>query len=483
MNSRVVTFGLLLVGLAVLATTLPGEVRCCDLRYRVRPVPESGSVDITLEVHGYAGDSLVLARPSERPLVGLLNQDPEVEGVRRSRWSLVEGSPRWSFSRPSGGWDDPIRIRYRLDITAERPLNAWSVGMDRDLLYAPAEGLFLLPEMSERTARHAPVRVRWELPRDWKIVTGWSGGTFHGTRTLVKTNVLAGAIDRHEADSCGLKIEIGVHGEWEFAPDSLARELSRLACAARLRLGEARAVRFAVTLVQARYPVTSGNRNGPQSIGFVHSVPDGSPPSTRLLAHEIVHLWQRFDAPSWFQEGVNDYMALRLAHEAGLFDDEAYASRIAAIDTIYRAHPRSERWSFADEEREAPPFGTSDTYLAYRKGAIVGLALDRELRLRTGGEVDLATLWREMNARAGWGKVGWTDAGIASRASALGGGSLDRFFAHYVEGTDPLPPAEAMLATLPPPPRPAPTRAGFGAVGPLARIAVARVGAAGAGER
>ncbi|HUP01001.1 MAG TPA: hypothetical protein VM737_05705, partial [Gemmatimonadota bacterium] len=399
-----------------------------------------------------------------RPLTGLLSQDPHVEGTRRARWDLVEGAPRWTFDRPSGGWDDPIRVRYRLAITAERPLNAWSAGLDEGLLYAPAEALFLVPTMPDLAARHAAIRVRWNLPRGWDAFTGWEGNAFYGTRTLVKTNILAGEIVQRSVDACGLTVELGVHGQWSFAPVDLAGELAALACAARHRLGVPAVDRFAVSLVPARFPMTSGNRNGPHAIGFVHQVSDGDPPGTRLLAHELVHLWQQFDGPAWFQEGVNDYMALRLAHEAGLLDEEMLAGQLEAIDSIYREHPQHADWSFADEAREALPYGPSDAYLAYRKGALVGLSLDRELRLRTGGRADVALLWRAMNARAGWGHVQWTNEEIAARASALAEGSVSRFFDRYVHGTAELPPPADLLANLPALPEPRPEPNVLGAV-------------------
>lgn len=475
MTLRILRTAALAAALAGLATTLPGEVPCCALVYRVTPSPGAGTVEVELEIQGFHGDSLVLARASGRPLVGLLNQDPKVEGVRRARWSLQEGSPRWSYARPAAGWSDPLRVRYRLAITAARPLNAWSVGLDRELLYAPAEGLFLVPAIPGQAARHAPVQVAWELPSGWRTFTGWPDeSAFRGIRTLLKTNVLAGSIARHSVTACGFDLELGVAGTWDFATEGLGEELGRLACAARNRLGEPKVTRYAVSLVPARFPMTSGNRNGPHAIAFVHSMPDGSPPSTRLLAHELVHLWQRFDAPQWFLEGVNDYMALRLAREAELMSEAEYAARLAAIDSVYRLHPQRARWSFAEEQSEAPPFGPSDAYLAYRKGAMVGLALDRELRLRTGGEIDLAVLWREMNARAGWGHVEWSDADIASLASALAGGDMGSFFGTWVAGTETLPRPGTMLAGLPPLPSPRGAERDLGAVATLLQTALSR---------
>jgi predicted metalloprotease with PDZ domain len=444
----------LVTGLAGLVTTLPGEVPCCDLRYRVQVSPSRDEIRVDLTIHGFRGETLDLDLPSQRPLAGLRAHDPQVDGVSQTESGRVDGAPRWRFQRPPGGWDDPIRIEYRLSVTAERPLNAWSVGMGPNLLYAPAEAIFLLPDMPGRTARHAPIRVHWTVPRGWQTLTGWPDSSFHGTRTLLKTNVLAGEIERHSVAACGLSIEVGVNGEWAFDLSGITDDIAGLACGVRYWLGTPGSDRYTVTLAPGPFPVTSGNRNGPRSIGLVHEMPDGSPPTSRLVAHELVHLWQRFDAPMWFQEGVNDYVALRLARESGHIGPEEYRTQLAAVDAAYRMHPRRLEWSFADEERETPPFGPSDGFLAYRKGALVGLLLDRELRLRTGGRADVTRLWREMNREALWGHVRWTDDEITTKASELAEGDMTHFFDSFVRGTTDLPTADAMLVNLPPSPHP-----------------------------
>jgi predicted metalloprotease with PDZ domain len=94
----------------------------------------------------------------------------------------------------------------------------------------------------------------------------------------------------------------------------------------------------------------------------------------------------------------------------------------------------------------------------------VGLGLDRELRLRTNGRVDLAALWREMNGRTSWGHVRWTDDEIARRAAALVDGSMESFFGGYVEGTEEVPRPGILLADLPPLPPPAADRGRLGTV-------------------
>ena len=93
----------------IVVTTLPGDVPCCDLFYRVRPAPDAGDVVVTLEIRGFQGDTLVLTRPSARPLVGLLGQDPEVAGASRSGWEVHAGQPRWSYPRPGALLAQPAK--------------------------------------------------------------------------------------------------------------------------------------------------------------------------------------------------------------------------------------------------------------------------------------------------------------------------------------------------------------------------------------
>jgi hypothetical protein len=69
-----------------------------------------------------------------------------------------------------------------------------------------------------------------------------------------------------------------------------------------------------------------------------------------------------------------------------------------------------------------------------------------------------------MNKRTAWGHVRWSDAEISARAAALAGGSMDRFFAHYVGGTDALAPPDRLLANLPPAPSLPARPRGLGAV-------------------
>ena len=105
------------------------------------------------------------------------------------------------------------------------------MGLDDDMLYAPSEALFLLPSMAGLAARNARVEVDWDLPRGWRSFTGWPEDVFYGTRQLLKTNILGGDIELHEASACGLDIDIAVYGEWTFDPGQIASDMARLACA------------------------------------------------------------------------------------------------------------------------------------------------------------------------------------------------------------------------------------------------------------
>ena len=71
----------------------------------------------------------------------------------------------------------------------------------------------------------------------------------------------------------------------------------------------------------------------------------------------------------------------------------------------------------------------------YEKGLWVGMALDLELRLATGGRRGLPELFRWLWDRAQHREATVTEADVREAARAVGGKSFDSFFDRYIHGT------------------------------------------------
>lgn len=135
-------------------------------------------------------------------------------------------------------------------------------------------------------------------------------------------------------------------------------------------------------------------------------------PIERLLAHEYMHTWiggkispsseqaSVVDEPLhyWFTEGFTDFFARRVLHSAGLWSDEQYARDLSDSLGRYEQSPEIA----APNARIAEAFWTDPNVreLPYRRGDLLALALDEEIRARSGGERSLDTFLRDLLVRA-----------------------------------------------------------------------------------
>jgi predicted metalloprotease with PDZ domain len=183
--------------------------------------------------------------------------------------------------------------------------------------------------------------------------------------------------------------------------------------------------------------------------------------AARLVAHEFFHAWnvkrirdralvhldwrgETYSRLLWFHEGVTSTMEEVSLLRAGLLSRAAYLDALAEALTRYRRLPGRNREPLAQVSADAwvkqykPAANHSvDTVSYYDKGALVGVALDLELRRRSlarGGEGSLPGLFRRLLGRPRLAE-GITAADLVAAASAEAGEDMAWFFRDYVEGT------------------------------------------------
>ncbi len=185
-----------------------------------------------------------------------------------------------------------------------------------------------------------------------------------------------------------------------------------------------------------------------------------------VTAHEIFHAWnvkrlkpcefadypldrELYTPQLWFVEGVTEYYAWRGLRRAGLVSAEDWdeAVQIALSDVIN--NPAAKSVSLTDASLATWLVGTSnfeDIPLDYyRKGFVVALMLDVELRVRTANARGLDDLLRQLLAEFPEEGPGYCADDIVRLAGELAGRDLAPFFHRFVEGTDELP-IDAVLA-------------------------------------
>jgi predicted metalloprotease with PDZ domain len=192
----------------------------------------------------------------------------------------------------------------------------------------------------------------------------------------------------------------------------------------------------------------------------VERITDGYCRFLGLASHEYFHSWnvkrikpaafvpynlgqEGYTRQLWAFEGITSYYDDLALLRSGVIEPKRYLELLGrAVTTVLRV-PGRRLQSVADASFDAwikyyrPDENTPNATVSYyAKGALVGLALDLELR-RRGSSLD--ALMRVLWVRHGQPGIGVPEDGIARIACELGGAELAAFFRRYVDGTeDPL---------------------------------------------
>jgi predicted metalloprotease with PDZ domain len=189
-----------------------------------------------------------------------------------------------------------------------------------------------------------------------------------------------------------------------------------------------------------------------------------------LLAHEFFHLWNvkrihpdtlgPFDYERevythllWAMEGFTSYYAMLSLRRAGLYTVSEYLGALAHEVETYEKLPGRYVMSLASasfdtwiklSKPDADSPNRSISY--YLKGHLVGVLMDLEIRRRTDNGQSLDDVLRLLYQRYGAAGVGFPEHAYQDAVEEVAGGSLQEFFARYIEGVDELP-LDELLAT------------------------------------
>ncbi len=182
-----------------------------------------------------------------------------------------------------------------------------------------------------------------------------------------------------------------------------------------------------------------------------------------LTSHELFHVWNvkrlrpaplgPFDYRSenytrllWFAEGVTCYYDKLLLVRAGLMRHERYLEKLADEILSLQSQPGRHLQSLEESSFDAwvkyyrPDENSANTSISYYlKGTLVCLALDMEIRRRTGGSCSLDGVLRDLYGRYPMNGPGIPEnGGVLAVVEELAGaqdGFFRDFFARYIAGT------------------------------------------------
>ncbi len=330
--------------------------------------------------------------------------------------------------------------------------------------------------------------------RDWRVATTlrtrpgtalWAFGEYEAADydELVDHPVEMGTFTHARFEACGVPHDVVITGVHRCDTARLCRDLAKI-CEAQIRLFGTPAPMdrylFQVMVVgdgygglehRASTSLLASRDDLPQLHDDPATVSDGYRTFLGLCSHEYFHTWnvkrikpaafvpyelscESYTTQLWAFEGFTSYYDDLMLVRAGVITPASYLELLGQGITRVLRTPGRHKQSVAESSFDAwTRFYRQDENSPnaivsyYAKGALVGLALDLEIRARTGGQRSLDDLMRALWQRHGLTGLGVDEDGIEALAGEIAGGSQAEFFAAYVHGTEDLP-LERLLAAV-----------------------------------
>ena len=324
-----------------------------------------------------------------------------------------------------------------------------------------------------------PDHLEWETGRPvelsfhgfdeagWQVVCSFGIGSdpmrLHTTLGKLRSALfVAGHVDVHEREIAGSVLAVSHDAtDWRFEGDELADLVTTIVTMEREFMDDFDKDFYWVNAISVGRASERGFSFGGTGLTNAFALflqPDtdigidssSSLPVRKLLAHECFHEWNGIqirladpeEACYWFSEGFTDYFARRILHEAGWLDDEAYAASLS--ETLSDYHTSPFRNAPADELAKLFWEDRKAQQQPYRRGDVVAMLLDHEIRTRSKGESDLGAVMRDLLAESrATGKRYDAEALLERFEPHVGPGATDHLRAIVVGGATARLPSDA----------------------------------------
>jgi len=168
----------------------------------------------------------------------------------------------------------------------------------------------------------------------------------------------------------------------------------------------------------------------------------------RIIAHENFHEWNGDYAScdptlpeghcKWFHEGFTDYIAYLTLAKEKIISPEAFLAAINFRYHEYQANPVALTATIAQMEKIDIYANPDYDHLNYRKGLLLALLMDIEIRKQTHGRSSLFDLMKAVVGRYS-GPEYYNNSKLRQTVQFLTKSDWKYFFDHYVEGSMAVP--------------------------------------------
>jgi predicted metalloprotease with PDZ domain len=325
--------------------------------------------------------------------------------------------------------------------------------------------LFYLPHERQR-----PVRVKFLLPADWKLVTMLDDGPMPGGYQapdydrLVDSPAEAGKFQEYDYDQKGAVYRIVVDGAQNpYSPKRLVKVLKKIAATETALMQDVPFKRYTFMFF---FP-ERGNGGMEHRNGTAISIPadqmrTGLDNFEGIAAHEFFHVWNvkrirpqglepidyihgNDTSDLWFSEGVTSTYAQLVLLRSGLIDRKQFYAHLAEEINQLRSRPAKYFQSAEESGREAWLEKYADytrperSISYYNKGELLGYLLDLGIRHASDNRYSLDDLMRRLNREFARRGRFFSDADLENITAQLAPAfPVTEFFNRNIKGTGDL---------------------------------------------
>lgn len=356
-----------------------------------------------------ADTAIVLAQKKSLLREARFRAPPDRFGNFRGDGKIRRNGDFVTWTPPDGGG----RLEFFANIEHQRTDDRFDSMVTADWALFRADDTFPAARVRHSRGARSRSKLRIAVPDGWSVVTPFADAPAGGylidnpERTFDRPTgwLIAGKLGRRKDLISGVEVSVA-------AP--LNSGVERIAMLALLRwtlpylARETESLPPRLSIVAAGDPMWRGGLSARNSV-FVHADrPLLSENGTSTLLHEVLHVLLPVPTvgnQDWIDEGVAEYMTLRLLRDSGTISPERFRKAIDGFAERGRAVRHSE-------------LATQHANGAVRARAVATFAeLDAELERLTGGRADIYELLRRVRAAGKPLDMG----GLREAAAALAG--------------------------------------------------------------
>lgn len=409
-----ISFGLILIVIAVVSPAIARSVEPETLDYTIRPIPRADRTDleITVSFRVTVDTDFKIKLPTDN--FGTPDLHKFVTKFEGLDGTSVSGEATASERLVRPGPNKTVHLRYVLSYDPKF-MEGYAYGPNTGSEHFHLAGCqWLLHIGPDEKPRKFNVKFSG-VPKGWHLYTSKSATprqfTVESSYDEWISAPIGGGKNLYSFDVKGGKVSVFVHGNFDIPKSEITLAVEKIVRTEREWFRDFSQPRFTVVLAPRPW-VVSGYAPDDSFVCFIK--PDITRQQLfRIVAHELFHTWlpNKIEITvakghhdlrhEWITEGFTDYFARRILKEAGFMSDSEFADSINAdiksiADDPYATATYDDLVGLA----KSGSYGAAAKKLAYFRGALIALNWNEKIQ-RSGKGQDLAELIREIYSYAG----------------------------------------------------------------------------------